>query len=57
MELSLDPAILLAISNSVRFGIMKIILSSLGNISGLFISSSAVIFDLGAVLKWEVLLF
>lgn len=51
------PAILLAISNSVRFGMAKVLLSSLGNISGLFILSSAAIFGLGAVLKTSTSLF
>ena len=51
------PAILLAISNSVRFGMPKVFLSSLGNISGLFILSCAAIFGLGAVLKTSTNLF
>ena len=51
------PAILLAVSNSVRFGMTKVLLSSLGNITGLFILSSAAIFGLGAVLKTSTNLF
>ncbi len=51
------PAILLAISNSVRFGLSKVFLSSLGNISGLFLLSVAAIFGLGAILKTSTTLF
>lgn len=51
------PAILLAISNSVRFGMAKVLLSSLGNITGLFILSTAAIFGLGAILKTSTQLF
>jgi len=51
------PAILLAISNSVRFGMSKVLLSSLGNITGLFILSTAAIFGLGAVFKTSTHLF
>lgn len=51
------PAILLAISNSVRFGMSKVLLSSLGNITGLFILSTAVIFGLGAIFKTSNHLF
>ncbi len=51
------PAILLAVSNSVRFGMAKVLLSSLGNITGLFILSTAAIFGLGAILKTSNTLF
>ena len=51
------PAILLAISNSVRFGMGKVLLSTLGNISGLFILSTAAIFGLGAIFKTSTSLF
>ncbi len=51
------PAILLAISNSVRFGMGKVLLSTLGNITGLFILSTAAIFGLGAILKTSTYLF
>lgn len=51
------PAILLAISNSVRFGISKVILSSLGNVTGLLMLSTAAIFGLGAILKTSTMLF
>lgn len=49
--ISPGPAILLSISNSIRFGISKVILSSFGNICGLFLLSTVAIFGLGAVLK------
>lgn len=55
--LSPGPAILLAISNSVRFGMAKVFVSTLGNMAGLFILSSAAIFGLGAVLKTSTHLF
>lgn len=51
------PAILLAISNSVRFGMAKVFLSTLGNITGLFFLSIAAIFGLGAVFKTSTHLF
>jgi len=51
------PAILLAISNSVRFGIFQVFLSTLGNITGLFILSTAAILGLGAILKTSTTLF
>lgn len=51
------PAILLSISNSVRFGMAKVFLSTLGNISGLFILSTAAIFGLGAIFKTSTHLF
>jgi len=51
------PAILLAISNSVRFGMSKVLLSTLGNITGLFILSTAAIFGLGAIIKTSNHLF
>lgn len=51
------PAILLAISNSVRFGMAKVLLSTLGNITGLFVLSLAAIFGLGAILKTSNFLF
>ena len=55
--ISPGPAILLSISNSIRFGISKVVLSSLGNICGLFLLSTAAIFGLGAVLKTSTTLF
>jgi len=55
--ISPGPAILLAISNSVRFGMSKVLLSTLGNVSGLFILSCAAIFGLGAIFKTSTYLF
>ena len=55
--ISPGPAILLAISNSIRFGMAKVLLSTIGNISGLFLLSSVAIFGLGAVLKTSNNLF
>ncbi len=55
--ISPGPAILLSISNSIRFGISKVLLSSFGNICGLFLLSTATIFGLGAVLKTSTNLF
>lgn len=51
------PAILLAISNSLTYGFKSVIFSSLGNVAGLFVLSSAAIFGLGAVLKTSTTLF
>lgn len=55
--LSPGPAILLAVSNSIRFGMFKVFLSSTGNVSGLFILSIIAIFGLGAVFKTSTTLF
>ncbi len=55
--LSPGPAILLAISNSLQYGVKKVLLSSLGNISGLFILSTAAVLGMGAVLKTSTSLF
>ncbi len=55
--ISPGPAILLSISNSIRFGINKVVLSSFGNICGLLILSTAAIFGLGAILKTSTTLF
>lgn len=55
--ISPGPAILLAISNGIRFGKSKVLLSSLGNVCGLFILSIAAVFGLGAVLKTSTNLF
>lgn len=55
--ISPGPGILLAISNSIRFGMQKVVLSSLGNISGLLILSTAAIFGLGGILKTSTTLF
>lgn len=55
--ISPGSAILLSISNSIRFGMGKVMLSSFGNICGLFILSSAAVFGLGAILKTSTTLF
>ena len=55
--ISPGPAILLSISNSIRFGVSKVVLSSFGNICGLLILSTAAIFGLGAILKTSTTLF
>jgi homoserine/homoserine lactone efflux protein len=55
--LSPGPAILLAISNSMLFGLRKVVLSSLGNIAGLFLLSSAAMVGLGVLLKTSAVLF
>lgn len=55
--ISPGPAILLSISNSIRFGISKVVLSSFGNVCGLFLLSTAAIFGLGAILKTSTTLF
>ena len=55
--ISPGPAILLSISNSIRFGVSKVLLSSFGNICGLLILSIAAIFGLGTILKTSTTLF
>lgn len=51
------PAVLLAISNSIRFGLRRVFYSSLGNIVGVFCVSALAMVGLGAVLKSSALLF
>ncbi|HYD78951.1 MAG TPA: LysE family translocator [Paucimonas sp.] len=51
------PAILLAISNSVAYGLRRVVFSSLGNICGGALISSLTMAGLGAVLKTSSLLF
>jgi len=51
------PAILLALRNSVAFGVRAVIWSSLGNVSGLFCLSAAAMLGLGVLLKSSALLF
>lgn len=55
--ISPGPAILLAISNSLGHGMRSVVISSLGNICGLFLLSSVAILGLGVVLKTSSLLF
>lgn len=55
--LSPGPAVLLAISNSVRFGVRSAIYSSLGNVIGVMLVSTLAMLGLGVVLKSSALLF
>lgn len=55
--ISPGPAVLLSITNSLNHGFTKSILSSLGNITGIFIVSSAAALGLGAVLQASILWF
>jgi threonine/homoserine/homoserine lactone efflux protein len=55
--LSPGPAILLALRNSITFGMNAVIWSSLGNISGLFCLSASAMLGLGLLLKSSALLF
>ena len=55
--LSLGPAILLALRNSITFGMNAAIWSSLGNILGLFCLSASAMLGLGLLLKSSALLF
>lgn len=55
--LSPGPAVLLAISNSVTFGLRRVVYSSLGNIIGVMLVSSLAMIGLGALLKSSALLF
>jgi threonine/homoserine/homoserine lactone efflux protein len=51
------PATLLALRNALSFGTRSVVWSSLGNISGLFLLSTASILGLGALLKTSSSLF
>lgn len=55
--LSPGPAVLLAISNSVRFGLRRVAYSSLGNVVGVMCVSALAMLGLGAVLKSSAFLF
>ena len=55
--ISPGPAILLAISNGVSAGLRVVMVSSLGNILGLFVLSSVSMFGLGAILHTSAFLF
>lgn len=55
--LSPGPAILLAVTNSVTFGMRRVVFSSLGNICGICIVSTLAMTGLGAVLRTSSLLF
>lgn len=51
------PATLLALRNSVSFGLRTVVWSSLGNVSGLFCLSAAAMLGLGVMLNSSALLF
>jgi len=55
--ISPGPAVLLSVTNSLTHGFTKSVFSSLGNITGIFIVSSAAALGLGAVLQTSTLLF
>jgi len=55
--ISPGPAVLLSVTNSLTHGFTKSVFSSLGNITGLFVVSSAAALGLGAVLQASTLLF
>ena len=55
--ISPGPAVLLSVTNSLTRGFGNALVSSLGNITGLFMVSGAAALGLGAVLKTSVLLF
>lgn len=55
--LSPGPAILLALRNSVAFGVRSVIWSSLGNVCGIFCLSAAAMLGLGVLLMSSTLLF
>src|SRR5579872_1657807 len=55
--LSPGPAVLLAISNSVRFGLRRVVYSSLGNVIGVMLVSALAMIGLGALLKSSAFLF
>ena len=55
--ISPGPAVLLSVTNSLTHGFTKSVFSSLGNIIGIFVVSSAAALGLGAVLQTSILLF
>ena len=55
--ISPGPAVLLSVTNSLAHGFTKSVFSSLGNITGLFVVSSAAALGLGAVMQASTLLF
>jgi threonine/homoserine/homoserine lactone efflux protein len=55
--MSPGPAILLALRNSLTFGLRSVIWSSLGNVSGIFCVSAAAMLGLGVLLMSSALLF
>jgi threonine/homoserine/homoserine lactone efflux protein len=55
--ISPGPAVLLSVTNSLSHGFTKSVFSSLGNITGIFIVSSAAALGLGAVLQASIFCF
>ncbi len=55
--ISPGPAVLLSVTNSLRHGVMSAVFSSLGNIIGIFILSTAAALGLGAALQASTILF
>ena len=55
--ISPGPAVLLSVTNSLMHGFTKSVFSSLGNITGILVVSSAAALGLGAVLQTSTLLF
>lgn len=55
--ISPGPAVLLSVTNSLTHGFSRSVLSSFGNITGIFIVSGAAVLGLGAVLQTSTLLF
>lgn len=55
--ISPGPAVLLAINNSIIYDLKAVVFSSLGNIVGLFVLSSAAMLGLGVMLKTSAMLF
>ncbi len=55
--ISPGPAVLLSVTNSLMHGFTKSVFSSLGNITGILIVSSAAALGLGAVLQASTFLF
>lgn len=55
--ISPGPAVLLAINNSIMYDMKAVAFSTLGNVLGLFILSSAAMLGLGVVLKTSIVLF
>ena len=55
--ISPGPAVLLSVTNSLTHGFTKSVFSSLGNITGILVVSSAAAIGLGAVLQTSTFLF
>ncbi|MEM7736915.1 MAG: LysE family translocator [Deinococcota bacterium] len=55
--ISPGPAVLLSVTNSLKHGLSKSLFSSLGNITGILVISSAAALGLGTILQTSALLF